>query len=146
MGTPQELKLSTAYKTVRRKFYQSIFKWFADDTVNEEVSDYNYSALVYTFRVLYSNFYHIHRLVFDMNILNIYTKNAKWYILHLRECYSMFSWHYRYEISKALNLRFSKLCSIVTSYKSVEPLFLWYSYTMIIQISAENTFIIWMNT
>ncbi|PNF42352.1 hypothetical protein B7P43_G03676 [Cryptotermes secundus] len=36
MGTPQELKLSTAYKTVRRKFYQSIFKWFADDTVNEE--------------------------------------------------------------------------------------------------------------
>lgn len=57
MGTPQELKLSTAYKTVRRKFYQSIFKWFADDTVNEEVSNSNCAAHLYTFRIIHLNLY-----------------------------------------------------------------------------------------
>lgn len=55
MGTPQELKLSTAYKTVRRKFYKSIFQWFADDTVNEEVSKFNCALHLYTFRILYLN-------------------------------------------------------------------------------------------
>jgi hypothetical protein len=56
MGTQQELKLSTAYKTVRRKFYQSIFKWFANDTVNEEeVSNFNFTEHLYIFSNLYVN-------------------------------------------------------------------------------------------
>jgi len=37
METPKEQTLSTAYKTVRRKFCQSIFRWSAIDSVNEEV-------------------------------------------------------------------------------------------------------------
>lgn len=58
MGTPQELKLSTAYKTVRRKFCQSILKWSGDDSVKEEVSISNcdsHSGSV--FNLLYLDLY-----------------------------------------------------------------------------------------
>jgi hypothetical protein len=82
MGTPQEWKLSTAYKTVRRKFCQSILRWSADDYVKEEVSIFNYKAHLDTLNILYLNLSCGQRdKIFPKNIINK-AQGLTWTVLH----------------------------------------------------------------